>query len=77
MDGLIPALVPHVAPRTVKVLGEELLGAAEVTGQVKEFGMVTELLEDVDRLEWLRVLPAKQRLDLWGGDKKPVEGELQ
>ena len=41
MDGLIPALVPRVAPRTAKVLREELLGAAEVTGQVKEFGMVT------------------------------------
>ena len=39
--------------------------------------MVAELLEDVDRLERLRVLAAEQRLDLGGGDEEPVEGELQ
>ena len=39
--------------------------------------MVAELLEDVDRLERLRVLPAEQRLDLGGGNEEPVEGELQ
>lgn len=39
--------------------------------------MITELLENIDRLEGLGVLSTQQRLDLGRRDEQPVERELQ
>lgn len=77
MDSLVPALVPRVTPRPIEVLREKLLGAAEVTGQIEQLRVVTQLLENIDRLEWLGVLSTKQRLNLRGRDEQSVERELQ
>ena len=73
VHGLTSPLVPRAAPRTAELLGEELLGTTEVAGQIKELGVVAELLEDVDRLERLGVRPSEQRLTFGRRDEEPVK----
>ena len=49
--------------RALKVWRNQRLGTAQVPWQIQQLRMVTELLQDVDRLERLRIVPAKQCLN--------------
>lgn len=77
MHRLVAPPILRARTRAVEVRREELVRAAQVSGEVEQLGVVAELLEDVDRLERLRLRPAQERLDLWRGDKQPVERELE
>jgi hypothetical protein len=39
--------------------------------------VITELFQDVDRLEWLRLCASEQSFDLWRLDEKAVQGKLK
>ena len=73
MDGLVPPPALRTRTCAVEVWWKQLVRAAQVAGKVEQLGVIAELLEDVDRLEWLRLCAAQERLDLRRGNKEPVE----
>lgn len=68
-------LAVHVA--SGKVFRKQIVASVQVIRQVEQFRMVTELLEKINCLQGLRILPAKQGLDFGRLDKKAVQLELE
>ena len=61
MNFLIPAFRRAVGP--CEALGNECLGTAKVTRKVEQLWVVAKLLENVDRLQGLRVVSTEQGLN--------------
>ena len=72
-----PPATSLLLARAAEALGDEVLAALEVVGEVEQLGVVAELLEDVDRFEGLAAGATKQFADLWARDKEPIQRQLQ
>jgi hypothetical protein len=84
-----PAAAPRATPAAAaasptralahpaEVVGDQRVRAAQVLRQVEQLRVVAELLEDVDRLQRLRLLAAEERLDLGRGDEEAIELQLE
>ncbi len=71
---LVPALVSRVCSGScaAEALRKQLLRTTKVAREVEQFGVIAELLEDVDCLQRLRVRSTEQCLDLRRRDEETI-----
>ena len=57
-------MCPGRLPSPNESFGNEMLRTLQIVRKVEEFGVITQLLEDIDGFQWLRLSATQQGLDL-------------